>query len=316
MSPTTKYQHHLLNVYEVEIDGDEARTYTYHTSHQVDEATPDTVYVIVARYRDVLRRVDGRWLIADKRMEVGWMERREYSQAAAVAAEAEQNLAAQPRPTGDTNRDRRSRSHDHHRRPVVRIPISDETRKYLDSIAFGHVIDGELVPSASGATMPIVEPSTGTEIGTVASGDAEDLERAVGAARPLVRGRPLARPRPARQGEAPAPLAELFAEHATVFADLDTLDAGLLRGYTEAIVEFAVAGLDYYSGWPSKISGTIPATLTDVVVNVIVRSRSASSGSSCPGTVRRSSSTSSSPRWRAATRWCSSRPSRRRCRRR
>ncbi len=81
MSPTTKYQHHLLNVYEVEIDGDEARTYTYHTSHQVDEATPDTVYVIVARYRDVLRRVDGRWLIADKRMEVGWMERREYSQA-------------------------------------------------------------------------------------------------------------------------------------------------------------------------------------------------------------------------------------------
>ena len=51
--------------------------------------------MIVARYRDVLRRVDGRWLIADKRMEVGWMERREYSQAAAVSAEAEQNLAAQ-----------------------------------------------------------------------------------------------------------------------------------------------------------------------------------------------------------------------------
>ena len=95
MSPSTKYQHHLLNVYEVEIDGDEARTYTYHTSHQVDEATPDTVYVIVARYRDVLRRVDDRWLIADKRMEVGWMERREYSQALAVSAEAEQNLAAQ-----------------------------------------------------------------------------------------------------------------------------------------------------------------------------------------------------------------------------
>jgi ketosteroid isomerase-like protein len=95
MSPTTKYQHHLLNVYEVEIHGDEAHAYTYHTSHQVDAATPDSVYVIVARYRDVLRRVDGRWLIADKRMEVGWMERREYSQAAAVSAEAEQNLAAQ-----------------------------------------------------------------------------------------------------------------------------------------------------------------------------------------------------------------------------
>ena len=95
MSPTTKYQHHLLNVYEVEIDGDEARTYTYHTSHQVDAATPDWVYVIVARYHDILRRVDGRWLIADKRMDVGWMERRQYSQAEAASAEAAQNLAAQ-----------------------------------------------------------------------------------------------------------------------------------------------------------------------------------------------------------------------------
>jgi hypothetical protein len=95
MSPTTKYQHHLLNVYSIDLDGDEARTYTYHTSHQVEEATPDLVYVIVARYRDILRRVGGTWLIADKRMEVGWMERREFSQAAAAAAESEQNLAAQ-----------------------------------------------------------------------------------------------------------------------------------------------------------------------------------------------------------------------------
>jgi len=30
-------------------------------------------------------------------MEVGWMEQREYSQTAAVAAEAEQNLAAHQR---------------------------------------------------------------------------------------------------------------------------------------------------------------------------------------------------------------------------
>jgi ketosteroid isomerase-like protein len=97
MSTTQGFQHHLINVYEVEIDGDEARTYTYHTSHQVDQGMPDAVYLIVGRYRDVLRRVGDRWLIADKRMEVGWMEQRRYSQTAAVAAEAEQNLAAQAR---------------------------------------------------------------------------------------------------------------------------------------------------------------------------------------------------------------------------
>src|SRR6478672_4953975 len=94
MGTMMKFQHHMINVYEVKLDGDEARTYTYHTSHQIDGSTPDSVYVIVGRYRDVLRRAGDKWLIADKRMEVGWMERREYSQAAAVASEAEGNLAA------------------------------------------------------------------------------------------------------------------------------------------------------------------------------------------------------------------------------
>ena len=116
--------------------------------------------------------------------------------------------------------------------------------------------------------MPIIEPSTGTEIGTVAAGDAEDLERAVGAARRSFedgRWRDLA---PLDKEKRLRRLAELFAEHATVFGDLDTLDAGLLRAYTDAIVQFAIAGLDYYAGWPSKITGTIPATSPDVVVNV------------------------------------------------
>jgi len=97
MGTTMNFQHHMINVYEAHIDGDEARTYTYHTSHQTDRSLPDTVYVIVGRYRDVLHHIDGRWLIADKRMEVGWMEQRQHSQQVAVATEAEQNLAAQAR---------------------------------------------------------------------------------------------------------------------------------------------------------------------------------------------------------------------------
>ncbi len=42
---------------------------------------PDTVIVIVARYRDVLRRGGGTWKIADKRMEIGWIEQRHAPQA-------------------------------------------------------------------------------------------------------------------------------------------------------------------------------------------------------------------------------------------
>ena len=58
-------------------------------------------------------------------------------------------------------------------------PLGEETRKYLDSIAFGHLIEGELVQSVSGETLPIYEPSTGNEIGRVAAGGTEELERAV-----------------------------------------------------------------------------------------------------------------------------------------
>jgi ketosteroid isomerase-like protein len=88
------WQHHLLNVYHIDIDGDEARTLVYHTSHQTTYDEPDKVLVIVARYTHVLRRVGSSWKIADLRMTVGWMEEREFPQEAMNEKEAQQNSAA------------------------------------------------------------------------------------------------------------------------------------------------------------------------------------------------------------------------------
>jgi hypothetical protein len=70
------WQHHLLSVYHVDIEGDEARALTYHTSYQITRGRPDEAAMIVARYHDRLVRVDGRWLIREKRMEIGWRETR------------------------------------------------------------------------------------------------------------------------------------------------------------------------------------------------------------------------------------------------
>jgi ketosteroid isomerase-like protein len=97
MSVDQAFQHHMINVYHVDLDGDEARAMTYHTSHQTRVGDPDTVLLIVGRYRDVLRRIDGAWKIAEKRMETGWMEERHFSQTAAADREAADNLAAQDR---------------------------------------------------------------------------------------------------------------------------------------------------------------------------------------------------------------------------
>ncbi|MET0661489.1 MAG: nuclear transport factor 2 family protein [Ilumatobacteraceae bacterium] len=75
MTATATWQHHMLNVYHVDFVSDtEATTLTYHTSHQTTSDAPNTCRKIVARYYDTVRKVDGRWLIADKYMEVGWTQ--------------------------------------------------------------------------------------------------------------------------------------------------------------------------------------------------------------------------------------------------
>jgi len=70
------WQHHLLSIYHVEVDGEVASALTYHTSYQIARARPDEAAMIVARYHDRLVRVDGVWLIKEKRMEIGWRETR------------------------------------------------------------------------------------------------------------------------------------------------------------------------------------------------------------------------------------------------
>ena len=148
-------------------------------------------------------------------------------------------------------------------------PLAPETQKYLDSAQMGHVIDGEVVPSRSGETVPIINPATAEEIGRAASGGVEDLDLAVASARRAFDdGRwrnlaPLDKERRLRR------LAELTAENGALFSDIDVLDAGLLKAYTGFIVQATVDAIDYYAGWPSKISGSIPAVPGDVAVYVM-----------------------------------------------
>lgn len=76
---TRSWQHHLVSVYHVDIEGDSAKTLTYHTSHQTAFDDPGTVLVLVARYHDELQRIAGTWKITKKYMEVGWRESRQAS---------------------------------------------------------------------------------------------------------------------------------------------------------------------------------------------------------------------------------------------
>ena len=68
------WQHHLLSVYHVEVDGDRASALVYHTSHQVFEDEPDTAKLLVGRYQNELRREPGGWKISRLVLEILWGE--------------------------------------------------------------------------------------------------------------------------------------------------------------------------------------------------------------------------------------------------
>jgi acyl-CoA reductase-like NAD-dependent aldehyde dehydrogenase len=145
-------------------------------------------------------------------------------------------------------------------------PISAETARQLSRPLFGHVIDGEVVPSADGATMPVLDPATEQQVALAAAGSAADVERAAASARAAFDdGRwrlvpPLDKERRLRK------LATLLAERAETFAEIDVIDSGLLKFYEGFIVQFAVDGIDYYAGWPTKLEGSIPAVPADFAV--------------------------------------------------
>jgi ketosteroid isomerase-like protein len=71
---TVIWQHHLLNVYHVRLDGDQANAVSYLTSYQVFEEDPKAAIILVARYHDELRRTADGWKISRRVMELLWGE--------------------------------------------------------------------------------------------------------------------------------------------------------------------------------------------------------------------------------------------------
>lgn len=67
--------------------------------------------------------------------------------------------------------------------------VDQQAQSFLARDVQQHVIDGQLVPSASGQTLTTVNPSTGEVLATLAAGDQSDVDRAVAAARKAFTGK-------------------------------------------------------------------------------------------------------------------------------
>src|ERR1700723_1135519 len=126
-------------------------------------------------------------------------------------------------------------------------------------------INGKWVEAASGKTFPTYNPATGDVLANVAEADAEDVNRAVKAARAAFETGPWSKMPPAGRGRLIWKLADLIEKHLEEFAQLESLDNGKPLAIARvADVPLTVEHMHYYAGWATKIEGnTIPLTLAE-----------------------------------------------------
>ncbi|XAR71183.1 Aldehyde dehydrogenase (NAD(+)) [Bertholletia excelsa] len=123
------------------------------------------------------------------------------------------------------------------------------------------LINGEFVDAASGKTFPSLDPRTGEVIAHVAEGDAEDVNRAVTAARRAFDQGPWPKMNAYERSRIIYRFADLLEKHIEEIAAIETWDNG--KPYEQAAnaeIPLVVRIFRYYAGWADKIHGlTVPA---------------------------------------------------------
>jgi 3-phenylpropionate/cinnamic acid dioxygenase small subunit len=95
------WQQHFLTVCQVSFKADDrVETLSYLMSHKTFIDEPDRVSHLCGRYVDELRLIEGKWLIASKRLYVGWVEDRRYPQDPAVSTDRYRSGATAPATNG------------------------------------------------------------------------------------------------------------------------------------------------------------------------------------------------------------------------
>jgi acyl-CoA reductase-like NAD-dependent aldehyde dehydrogenase len=144
---------------------------------------------------------------------------------------------------------------------LATTPLSDTAAAFLRSGPTRLLIGGDWVEAADSGTFDTINPATGQVLMACASGQAQDIDRAVRAARQALEG-PWKRVSPADRGLMLWRLADLIEQHAGPLAEIETLDNGKPFAHArDDDIALVVAQLRYYAGWTTKIEGqTIPVS--------------------------------------------------------
>jgi acyl-CoA reductase-like NAD-dependent aldehyde dehydrogenase len=135
--------------------------------------------------------------------------------------------------------------------------LGDAARAFISSPQ--HLLIGDERPEAAdGRTFATLDPATGREIARVPQAGAQDVERAVAAARGAFADGPWATIGAAGREGLMRALADAIEAHADELAQIESLDNGKPVGLARYVdVNGAVAHLRYFAGWPTKIEGSV-----------------------------------------------------------
>jgi aldehyde dehydrogenase (NAD+) len=132
--------------------------------------------------------------------------------------------------------------------------IERMSHPFLDGKTKRLLIDGKWVEAASGKTFASINPATGEVLATVAEGDAEDIDRAVAAARRAFDG-PWSKIKPFERQLMLLRLADLVERHFEELSMLDTLDMGAPISRTFGTRQRVLGMLRYYAGMATALHG-------------------------------------------------------------
>jgi acyl-CoA reductase-like NAD-dependent aldehyde dehydrogenase len=150
--------------------------------------------------------------------------------------------------------------------PTLPDALGDAAR---DFIAKEHslLIGSERVQAADGRTFSSFDPATGREIAVVAQAGAEDVARAVAAAREAFESGPWRTLPPSERGRLIGALADAIEAHQEELAQIESLDNGKPVKFAQYVdVGGTIAHLRYFAGWPTKIEGSVlPVTAPEML---------------------------------------------------
>jgi aldehyde dehydrogenase (NAD+) len=128
---------------------------------------------------------------------------------------------------------------------------------FLDGPAKRLLIGGAWQPAALGKVVSSIDPATGRPIAEVADGTAEDVERAVLAARTAFEG-PWRRCTPAERMKLILRFADIVEQHADELSVIDTLDMGAPLARARAGITSGLARLRWNAAQAVSIHGETP----------------------------------------------------------